>query len=78
VKGRPHAIRECAAHIMTALQTGIEPNLKAFTPAIQRCAWRLLLFEGLISRTQGYALTATGKRHVERHGPVVYPPREKA
>ncbi len=67
-------IRACAAAIMQALAAGeATPKPKGSTPALCRAAYRLLLYESLITRNSGFKLSQHGKKRIEEHGAVVYP-----
>lgn len=72
-------IRECASLIFAAIDRGADPadDIKRFSGAIKRHAWRLIMFEGLVSRVPRFEISKHGRKHIDRHGHVIYPPGEK-
>lgn len=67
-------IRACASIIMNAMQTGETLDVSKYNSATITAAYKLLMFEQIITRQSGYTLTETGKRHIAKHGFNVYNP----
>lgn len=70
-------IRACAAMILEAMKNNVNPETKKFGSATVTAAYRLLLFERLIRRQDGYGLTEIGNKHIAKNGFHIYKPVEE-
>lgn len=67
------AIQECANKILENLFNGIKDFPKDYGGGTIRSAFKLLIFEGLISRRNDFTINDRGTKHIETHGFLIYP-----
>lgn len=68
-----NAIQACAKQILENMHNGIKEKPKGYTASRITRAYKLLLFEGLISRLHVTVLSERGQKHINKHGYDIYP-----